>query len=314
MPGAGQVAVEGTDGDRGVTSVDQAREALGARLRQLRRSTSLTGRQFAERLSWPASKISKLETGRQAPSEADIKAWVTATDAGERDAAALLTMLNTLVSAQAAWRRQLRGDVHRHQASWADAKREAALLRVFEPALVPSVLQTADYARRRIAQARTVCGIRCDIEDAVRACLISQDMLYDSSKRFHFVLTEAVLRYRMCSPDVMLPQLDRLVAASTLPNVRLGIIVFDSSYVIAPGHGFCVFDDEKVLVETFSTELTLTRPQEIDLYAKVFGAMAAASCYDGDARAILTKVMDDLRAKSPDGTTKTVVAGGSGCS
>lgn len=270
-------------------------------MRELRRSQDdLTGRRLAERLSWPASKISKLETGRQAPSKADIIAWVAATTNDPQDSAALLAMLQTLESAHAEWQRLLGGGARHHQDTWADMERRAARLRVFEPTYVPGLLQTAGYARHRLVQAIGVFGITNDVNDAVQARMARQQILYDPRKRFHFVITEAVLRYRLCPVEIMLPQLDRLVAASTLPNVRLGVVGFDTAYVIAPGHGFWMFDDEKVLVEIFSAELTLAQPHEIDLHTKVFGAMASVASYGGAARAILTRVMEDLRATLPD--------------
>jgi Domain of unknown function (DUF5753) len=230
----------------------------------------------------------------------DIRAWVEATTDDPQDAAALLTVLLTLETAHAEWQRLLRGGVHHHQNAWAEMEREASTLRVFEPAHVPGLLQTAGYARHRLTQAIIVFGATNDIDDAVRARMARQEVLYDPRKRFHVVITEAVLRYRMCPPEVMLPQLDRLVAASTLPNLRLGIVGFDTAYVIAPGHGFWMFDDDKVLVEIFSAELTLAQPQEIELHTKVFGAMASVASYGAAARAILTRVMEELRSALPD--------------
>lgn len=289
-----------------MTSVHQAREALGSRLRGLRRAAGLTGRELADRLSWPPSKVSKLETGKQTPTEADLGSWAEVTHADPQDAAALVAMLHTLESSHAEWRRVLSGGAHHHQGVWADMEQAVGRLRVFEPAFVPGLLQTAGYARHRLAQAITVFGAPNDIDDAVRARLARQDVLYNTRKRFHFVITEAVLRYRLCPPELMLAQLDRLVSVSTLPNVRLGVIGFDAAYVVAPGHGFWIFDDEKVLVEIFSAELTLAQPQEIELHSKVFGAMAAVASYGGEARSIITAVMDELRstvADSSDGNT-----------
>ncbi|GAA3252955.1 helix-turn-helix domain-containing protein [Nonomuraea helvata] len=283
-----------------MTSVQQAREALGNKLRSLRASAGLTGRELAERLSWPASKISKLETGKQTPTEADVIGWVGATTGDEQDSASVLAMLRTMESAHAEWQRLLSGGTRHHQGTWADMERRAARLRVFEPAFVPGLLQTAGYARHRLAQAITVFGITNDIDDAVRARLARQEILYDPRKRFHFVITEAVLRYRLCPPELMLPQLDRLVAASTLPNVRLGVIPFGTPFVIAPGCGFWIFDDRQVLVEIFSAELTLTQAQEIDLHEKVFGAMASVAAYGASARAVITSVMEELRSALPD--------------
>jgi hypothetical protein len=98
---------------------------------------------------------------------------------------------------------------------------------------------------------------------------------------------------------VLLPQLDRLVAASTLQNLRLGIIPMDAAYVIGPGHGFWIFDDERVIVEIFSAELTLAQPQEMELYGTVFGAMAAVASYGSKARALLSRLMDEIRTGLP---------------
>jgi hypothetical protein len=64
----------------------------------------------------------------------------------------------------------------------------------------------------------------------------------------------------------MLGQLDRLISFSQLPNVRLGIIAFETQYATSPWHGFWLYDNERVLIETFSAALDLRQPQEIELY------------------------------------------------
>ncbi|MBO0881650.1 MAG: helix-turn-helix transcriptional regulator, partial [Mycobacterium sp.] len=50
------------------------------RLRELRLGAGLTGRKLAQLCGWSESKISKIEYGRQTPSEADVKAWCRHTD------------------------------------------------------------------------------------------------------------------------------------------------------------------------------------------------------------------------------------------
>jgi hypothetical protein len=92
----------------------------------------------------------------------------------------------------------------------------------------------------------------------------------------------------------MLGQLDRLISFSTLPNVRLGIIGFETQFVVAPWHGFWLLDQSRVMVETFSAELNLAQPQEIELYASIFEQLAAVASYGRAARAIITRVIDDL--------------------
>jgi hypothetical protein len=54
------------------------------------------------------------------------------------------------------------------------------------------------------------------------------------------------------------------------------------------------------MVETFSAELNLSQPQEIELYASIFEQMAAVADYGRSARAIITRVIDDVAAGLPD--------------
>jgi transcriptional regulator with XRE-family HTH domain len=90
-----------------VTSVHEARNALGRRLRELRQLADLSGRQLAESLSWPPSKVSKLENGRQAPTDEDIRGWTRVTNSGV-EAEALLASLHTLEIQHAEWQRQIK--------------------------------------------------------------------------------------------------------------------------------------------------------------------------------------------------------------
>jgi len=281
-----------------VTSVQQARQALGLRLRELRQHAGLTGRRLAESLGWPPSKISKLETGRQTPTDEDLRAWARATGAADA-AEGLLASLHTLEQQHAEWRRQLRGGPHGHQSELARLDDRTRLFRTFESTFVPGLLQTAEYARARFAQSLRVHRLPGDADAAVGARIQRQEILYRPERRFHFVMTEAVLRYRLCPVEVMLAQLDRLVALSALRNVRLGIIAFQTPYVVAPAHGFMLRDQAIVVVETFSAELNLAQPQEIELYASVFERLAAAASYGSESRAIITQVIDELAVRPP---------------
>ena len=288
----------------GVSSLHEARLALGKRLRELRRQADLSGRELAESLSWPPSKVSKLENGRQSPTDEDIRVWARAT-ASEREADSLLASLHTLAVQNVEWQRQLRGGLRSHQTEIAALDASTRLFRAFECTFVPGLLQTAEYARARFAQSVAVLKVRGDVADAVRTRIQRQEILYRQDKRFHFVLTESALRYRLCPPEVMLGQLDRLISLSGLPNVKFGIIGFDTAYAVAPTHGFWLLDDERVMVETFSAELNLAGPQEIELYRAIFDSMATAASYGRQAREIIKRVVDDISAGPlPEGKTE----------
>ncbi|AXG79889.1 XRE family transcriptional regulator [Streptomyces paludis] len=256
----------------------------------------MTGKQLAESLSWPPSKVSKLENGRQTPTAEDIRDWTEATG-GEARTEALLTSLHTLDLQYAQWQRQLKAGFASHQNSIARLDARTRFFRAFEPTVVPGLLQTAGYARERFTQGITTLNVPHDVDEAVRVRTQRQEILYRPDKRFHFVLTEAALRFRLCTPDVMLGQLDRLISLSTLPNVKLGIIGFETPYAVAPWHGFWILDHDRVMVETYSAELNLAQPSEVKLYGTAFERLAAVATYGRAARALITRVIDDLSSE-----------------
>ncbi len=282
-----------------VSNVQEARSALGQRLRELRQQARLSGRQLADVLSWPPSKVSKLENARQTPSDDDIHDWTRATN-GQAETDALLASLHTLEVQHAEWRRVLRGGLRPHQDELAELDQKTRLFRAFEATVIPGLLQTAEYARARFAEGIRVLKLPNDIDEAVRGRIKRQEILYRPDKRFHFVLTEAALRMRVCAPGVMLGQLDRLVSFSALPNVRLGIIGFQTQYATSPWHGFWLYDSDRVVVETYSAALNLAQPQEIALYSSIFDELAGVASYGRAARAIITRVIDDLAQELPD--------------
>jgi transcriptional regulator with XRE-family HTH domain len=275
------------------SNVHEARTALGKRLRELRSAAGLSGRALAEALSWPPSKISKLENGRQTPTDDDVRGWTRATGS-EHEAEALLASLHTLEVQHAEWQRILRTGLKPRQQELIEWDQRTKLFRVFEATVIPGLLQTAEYARARFAEGIRRLKLPNDINEAVSARVQRQEILYRPDKRFHFVLTEAALRLRLCPPEVMLGQLDRLVSLSQLPNVRLGIIGFATQYATSPWHGFWLYDNERVLIETFSASLDLRQPQELALYGNVFEQLAAAASYGRAARGIVNRVAEEL--------------------
>jgi transcriptional regulator with XRE-family HTH domain len=283
----------------GASNVHEARNTLGKRLRDLRQQAGVSGRRLAESLSWPPSKVSKLENGRQTPSDDDIRAWTRATSS-EHETEALLASLHTLEVQYAEWRRILRTGLRPRQNDLAQLDKRTRFIRGFEATVIPGLLQTATYARARFAEGIRVFKLPNDINEAVQGRIQRQEILYRPDKRFHFVLTEAALRFRLCSPQIMLGQLDRLISFSALPNVRLGIIGFETQYTTSPWHGFWLYDNDRVMVETYSAALNLAQPQEIELYSSIFEQLAAVASYGRSARAIINRVIDDLAPEASE--------------
>ncbi|WP_168712557.1 helix-turn-helix transcriptional regulator [Streptomyces sp. A0958] len=268
--------------------VHEAREELGGRLRAIRAAADIDGRTLAQRLGWPPSKVSKIQLGRQGPTVGDITAWTDACGAPEA-AAELLVLLRDLDSRYAEWRRQLREGHAVVQRSWAETEAAANTIRAFEPCWIPGLLQTADYAAARFREHARLNGSPPDTDAAVAARLARQEVLYSPGrKRWHILLTEAALLYGLAPIPVMRAQIDRLVSASTLPAMRLGIVPLRARLPVSPVHGFWIFDGQQVIVEVVSAELRLGLPEEVAQYRKVFDLLAQSALYDAEARHLLT--------------------------
>ena len=96
---------------------------------------------------------------------------------------------------------------------------------------------------------------------------------------------------------------------TALPNVKLGIVSFETAYVVAPAHGFWILDEDRVMVETFSAELNLAQAQEIGLYGSVFESLAAVASYGRAARGIATRVVEELAPGEPEDSRHTISDG-----
>ncbi|MFI6595037.1 helix-turn-helix domain-containing protein [Nonomuraea sp. NPDC050536] len=271
----------------------QAREALGARLRELRQAAGKDGKQLAQVLGWHVTKVSRIQLGKQTPTADEVRAWLRACGA-EAEEASVLMQLHNLELAYADWRRQLRSGTRDRQRQIASIEAETELLRGFEPATVPGLFQTREYARHIMAQGIRLHEIPDDLEEGLQARMDRQQILYTPGHRFHFVLSEAALRNLLCPPEVLMGQIERLIATATLPNVALGVIPFTARLPKSPVHGFWLYGERLVTVETFAAELSLTQPEEIALYGKIFDLMREVAVYGKAARAVMTRVLDDL--------------------
>jgi transcriptional regulator with XRE-family HTH domain len=273
-------------------SVQQARQALGARLREIRKEAGLTGRAFAAVAAWHFTKVSKLENGARSPSEEDIRIWCRLCDA-EDQVPDLIAAARSVDVMYVEWRRQMRAGMRRSQASRLPNYERTQLFRLYEPGVIPGIFQTAQYAADVIASFMRFSGVTADLEEAVAARMEWQKVIYED-REFQVVLEEQALRTRAGGPEVMTGQLDRLLAVMSLPRVRLGIIPSAAERTVLPSAGFLIFDEEMVQVETVSAWLNVAQPQEIALYVRRFELLRGSAVYGSEARVLIHRALGDV--------------------
>lgn len=268
------------------TDFQQAREALGRRLRELRGGK--TQRELAALLEWPQAKVSKLETGRQTATVDDLTAWAEATGRPER-AEELAARLQGLETRTRSWRRQLRAGHRPVQDVLTIEYERTAEFRVWQGAMVVGILQTPDYARHVFSRMAELQQSPRDVEDAVRARVRRQELLYQPGRTFHIVLWEAALNAAMAPPDVVAAQLDRLASVIGLDTVRLGIVPFGAQLAVPPANGFWLYDERLVIVEEWHAELWLDDADSLSLYRRVWESLHRAAVYGTHARRLIAR-------------------------
>ncbi|MER5847132.1 helix-turn-helix transcriptional regulator [Streptomyces sp. NPDC002012] len=275
------------------TDFQSARVALGARLRELRTEAGLDGKGVAEVLGWQRSKVSRLENGKQTPSAADLAAWSQAV--GRPDISEELKgRLAGLETQYRSWRRQLAGG-HRARQELAIAETTATrLIRGVEVSRIPGLFQTADYARHVFRANAEFRQSPRDVEDAVRTRIRRQDALYERGRQFQFVIWEGALHVLTCPREVMSAQLERLAGLIGLDTVEVGIVPFGARLRRAPTHGFWIYDQRLVIVETINAEMWLDDEENIALYERAWNWLAEAAVHGPQARRLISRARASL--------------------
>lgn len=269
-----------------------ALEALGLRLRDLRRDAALTGRQLATQCGWPPSKISKIEYGRQVPSESDLRDWCIACGFPS-EIAELITAVRSIQAQFVDWRRSLQTGTRRRQQANIDAYEKTTLLRCWEPTVVPGLLQTAAYARSILATVVDFHGIPDDVDAGVRARIDAQRVLTHGDRRFLILIGEPALHTLAGDADVMQAQLRHLLASMRLPRLSVGIVPIAAPYTVPRNNAFTIYDSRLVTVATYTAELALTQRHEVATYEKAFDRLSALSVRGARARRLIEQAISD---------------------
>jgi transcriptional regulator with XRE-family HTH domain len=272
--------------------IQQAKEAFGARLRELRKEASLTARALAQLTGMHYTKISRVENGRQSVTDAEIRAWCAACDASHQ-VPELVAMARTVESMYREWHRQARAGMRHLQESSAPWYERTQLFRIYEHTALPGLFHTAEYSMEIMNYWVRFLGLPNDAEAATAARLARQKVLRSGRRRFITVLAEQTLRTRLGTAQVMAAQLEHLLEVMQLPNVSVGIIPAMAERYTVAQVPFWIWDEVRVTVETVSARLEITRPEEIALYATVFDHLRQSAVYGTQARELIREAVAD---------------------
>ncbi|HET6686277.1 MAG TPA: helix-turn-helix transcriptional regulator [Jiangellaceae bacterium] len=279
------------------------RMLLGAHLRRLREAQGVSRETAGWEIRSSESKISRMELGRVSFKERDVADLLTlyeVSDAEER--AALLTLARD-ANTPGWWHRE--GDILPGWfQSYLGLESAAAVIRTYELQFVPGLLQTADYARAVILLGHGK-AVQAELDRRVSLRMTRQQLLNrPDPPQLWAVIDEGALRRPVGGPDVMRAQLEALIDATKMPNVRLQIIPFEFGGHAAAGGSFSIlrFPDQDlpdiVYVEQLDSALYFDKREDVEHYAAAMERLAVEADPPADTAQTLERFLAELNART----------------
>jgi len=251
---------------------------LGQELRRLRELKGMTAEEVAERLLVSQSKISRLENGRRSISQRDVRDLCGVYEVeDQRMVDSLMEMAKD--SRQQGWWHAF-GDVP--YSVYIGLETDAASLRVYDPQVVPGLLQTRQYAEALISGALPETA-QAEIDKRVQVRLRRQERVSagENPLRLWSVMDESALRRVVGGPELMRDQLEHLVEQSQLPHVTVQVIPFEMGAHPGINGQYAILefpdtaDSSVVYIEGVTSDLYLEKPNDVQKYSVMYEHLRA---------------------------------------
>lgn len=272
------------------------RRRLGQELRRLRELKGMTAEEVAERLLVSQSKISRLENGRRSISQRDVRDLCGVYEVEDhRIVDSLMQMAKD--SRQQGWWHSF-GDIP--YSVYIGLETDAASLRVYDPQVVPGLLQTRQYAEALITGALPESAA-ADVEKRVQVRLRRQERISaaENPLRLWAVLDEAALRREVGNRQVMIGQLENLIEMSQMPHVTVQVIPFAMGAHPGVSGQYAILefpdaaDSSVVYIEGVTSDLYLEKAQDVQKYSVMYEHLRAQALNADQSRAFISDVAKD---------------------
>ncbi|MFF4170796.1 helix-turn-helix domain-containing protein [Streptomyces sp. NPDC001744] len=269
------------------------RRRLGQELRKLREAKNMTAEQVAERLLVSQSKISRLENGRRSISQRDVRDLCGVYEVeDERMVDSLMQMAKD--SRQQGWWHAF-GDIP--YSVYIGLETDAESLRMYEPQIIPGLLQTHAYAEAVIAGALPE-STPADIEKRVQVRTRRQERIRDEERplRLWAVIDEGALHRIVGSRQLMVQQLEHLLEQSQLPHVTVQVMPFEMGAHpgISGQYSILEFPDTSdssvVYIEGVTSDLYLEKAQDVGKYSVMYEHLRAQALNVDQTREFIVKM------------------------
>ncbi|WP_224282733.1 helix-turn-helix transcriptional regulator [Streptomyces sp. LS1784] len=255
------------------------RRRLGEELRRLREQAMIAADTAADATGMSLAKLNRIENARTAAKIEDVNKLLDHYGCDDEEFRASLIAI-TKDGSKRGWWLSYRDVINVSATDLIMLETEASTFKTYEPSFIPGLFQTAEYARLVIDRLRTTkTGT---VDDLVQVRMARQSILTRPNPvELWAVIHEATLRAIANRPDIMGPQLDKLLTLSRLANVS--IQVMPTGAAIHPGMsgsfallGFPQRKDlDVVFVEGMLAGFWIEDPADVELYRAKFQEITA---------------------------------------
>ncbi len=267
--------------------------ALGRELARLQTYSGRPMRPIAAAVGVSQSTVSRWEAGTSLPSLQQVAAFADAVGAAASAASRLEALARTALDEKTfgTWASTgltvIQDDVKALESAY-------GTLRHFQPALVPGLLQTPEYARLVMSLTRRARD-EDDLDRAVAARVGRQSLLGDPAHVLEFLLTEAALRFlpEGGSDDMLRVQLDRIATLAEVPRIEIGAIRLGTPLRAIPAVGFVLHDDPldggqpMVQYDVPHKGDYVTEPADVQVYRDLLDALRQSAVFGDEAAAVI---------------------------
>lgn len=253
------------------------RRRLRTELRRARAEAGLTQGEVATAMDWSLSKVIRIETGAVGVSTNDLRALVSLYEISDPDRIDELVDL-ARASRERSWWSTYREGISPQFLQYIEYEEAASVLRMYEPLLLPGLLQAEEYASA-VIQGLADPGtppelMRTRIEIRLRRQRLFEQ---ETPPTAIFVVDEAAIQRLVGEPATAQGQIVRLVELANRPNITIEVVPFSAGLHRGLLEPFVILEfpdaeDSDVLFLETSRDMILSHDEAGDItgYREVF--------------------------------------------
>ncbi len=268
------------------------RESVGARIKALRKSRGLTGKNLAEKTGLSAAAISKFENGLLRPTENFTEAVIQALDLSSSESYSLRELASFVNSQFARWTLS-QNQVTTNQNNVGIREKNSKTIRAYFNQVIPGLLQSEDYMRAVFQS--LVQSDKGNLTQVVKSRLRRQNILNSKRTSLAFVLGEGALRTSFGSKSTLKGQLKHLIEIiETRPSTEIRVLPWQKVLNRFILDSFVIYDERTVNIEVLKGELDLWTEDDVTYYVDTMNYLVSSSLSPAASKEFIKQVIHDL--------------------